>query len=383
MAQTVRRAIEGRYPSCYIPSRIKERRAKARALRLEQQRKPDKPEDFVCYSDSDSEEETPTQQHQTLCTSYNFVDYVRSREIQAPEPRSVDQSYATRHMLTHDMFRETPVNLGNMNKVFCSQWLSDRQVVFGTKCNKLMVYDVRTRSLDAIPTLRPRAPWPGLDHQTGIHALQINPSRTLLATGARNSCELAIYSLPTLDPVCVGEAHKDWILDMCWLDDEFLVTGSRDSKLALWRAPSAPPSAAPTASGAAPAPHHDYVAPLALRDCRAGELTDHSMREGLCPSSGDINRLMMKLCAGLLMFYDLRAGKYLESNIHSSKTVTLRASRGYVYPQFPDEDADGFNQVKYVPAIYTHCYDHSGTRIFTAGGPLPAPLVGNYAGIWQ
>lgn len=39
----------------------------------------------MCYSDSDSEEETPTQQHRTLCTSYNFVDYVRSREILAPE----------------------------------------------------------------------------------------------------------------------------------------------------------------------------------------------------------------------------------------------------------------------------------------------------------
>lgn len=44
---------------------------------------------------------------------------------------------------------------------------------------------------------------------------------------------------------------------------------------------------------------------------------------------------------------------------------------------------DGFQQVKYVPAIYTHCYDSSGTRLFTAGGPLPATLIGNYAGIWQ
>ncbi|VVD03974.1 DDB1- and CUL4-associated factor 12 homolog [Leptidea sinapis] len=450
MAQTVRRPIAGRYPSCYIPSRLKERRAKARALRLEQRRKPEKPEDFVCYSDSDSEEETPTQQHRILCTSYNFVDYVRSREILAPEERSVDPSYGTRHMLTHDLFRETPISLGNINKVFCSQWLSDRQIVFGTKCNKLMVYDVRSRALDSIPTLRPRTPWPGADHQTGIHALQINPSKTMLATGARNSCELAIYRLPTLDPVCVGESHKDWILDMCWLDDEFLVTGSRDSTLALWHVAdeAAPPRATP---------HHDHIAPTATRDCRTGQkvravtfnkkwreiaaltlngyihvFSAETFRQTLSrklPSCQDLvclatqesglyaigcksytllldcrtlqsvkkitsryngcgirsasfrgDMLTIGTGLGLLMFYDIRAGKYLESNIHSSKTVTLRASRGYV---FPDEEAEGFNQVKYVPAIYTHCYDDSGTRIFTAGGPLPAPLVGNYAGIWQ
>jgi len=80
------------------------------------------------------------------------------------------------------------------------------------------------------------------------------------------------------------------------------------------------------------------------------------------------------------MFYDVRAGKYLESSINASRTVVLKASKGYV---FPEEEMDGFQQIKYVPAIYTHCYDHSGTRLFSAGGPLPANLVGNYAGIWQ
>jgi DDB1- and CUL4-associated factor 12 len=44
---------------------------------------------------------------------------------------------------------------------------------------------------------------------------------------------------------------------------------------------------------------------------------------------------------------------------------------------------DVIQHIKYTPAIYTHCYDASGTRLFTAGGPLPANLYGNYAGLWQ
>ncbi|KPJ18503.1 DDB1- and CUL4-associated factor 12 [Papilio machaon] len=121
-----------------------------------------------------------------------------------------------------------------------------------------------------------------------------------------------------------------------------------------------------------------------LLDCRTlqsiKKITSRYNGCGIRSASFRGDMLTIGTGLGLLMFYDVRAGKYLESNIHSSKTVTLKASRGYV---FPDEEADGYNQVKYVPAIYTHCYDDSGTRIFTAGGPLPAPLIGNYAGIWQ
>jgi DDB1- and CUL4-associated factor 12 len=259
-------------------------------FRQERRRKPDKPDDFVTYEDSDSEEETPQQQNEILNTSYNFVDYVRSRESDYNEVgrhllvlndgnrkhffvsfqvRNVDPSYASRHILTHDMFKETPISLGNINKVFCSQWLSNRQVVFGTKCNKLMVYDVNMRRVDAIPTL---ANSRGLnpDTQSGIHACQINPSHTLLATGARHSADIGIYRLPTLDPVCIGEnAHRDWVFDMCWLDDQFLVSGSRDTKLALWRINEDLMDFPDETEE--PCPSYAFVNPVAVKEVRAAQ----------------------------------------------------------------------------------------------------------------
>lgn len=151
------------------------------ALRHERNRKPDKPDDFVCYESSDDEAETVTEGKQFLRTSFNFVDYVRARETNTREVRKINQEYGSRHILTHDLFKEYSVSLNNMNKVFCSQWLSDRQVVFGTKCNKLMVYDVATQKLDQIPSLHGRQLSPGgsvvPEQQCGIHSVQINPSR--------------------------------------------------------------------------------------------------------------------------------------------------------------------------------------------------------------
>lgn len=151
------------------------------ALRHERNRKPDKPDDFVCYESSDDEAETVTEGKQFLRTSFNFVDYVRARETNTREVRNINQEYGSRHILTHDLFKEYSVSLNNMNKVFCSQWLSDRQVVFGTKCNKLMVYDVATQKLDQIPSLHGRQLSPGgnvmPEQQCGIHSVQINPSR--------------------------------------------------------------------------------------------------------------------------------------------------------------------------------------------------------------
>ncbi|XP_018323338.1 DDB1- and CUL4-associated factor 12 [Agrilus planipennis] len=454
MSKTRMMPIFGTIPSCYTFKRLEERRNRAKALKLDNNRKPDKPEDFISYEDSDSEEDSPTTTHESLSTSYNFVDYVRHREMQSRNVRTLSQDYGSRHMLTHEMFKESPINLGNMNKVFCSQWLSDRQVAFGTKCNKLMVYDVTTHSLDQIPSLVSRRDSLGNDQQQcGIHSIQINPSRSLLATGARNTCDIAVYTLPTLDPVCVGEnAHRDWVFDLCWLDDEFLVSGSRDSKVALWRITS------DMLENKHEIPSYHHVSAVAVKECRNAQkvralaFNKHyeeiaalslngyihvwnaetfrqkisrklpSSQENVCLAvqntglyavgcrsytllldcrtlqavkkvssrysgcgirsvsfEGDV--LTVGTGLGMLMFYDLKAGKYLESSINSSRTVVLKASKGYVYPD--EEYVDNVQNVKYVPTIYTHCYDSSGTRLFTAGGPLPATLTGNYAGLWQ
>lgn len=138
MSKTRMFPIYGRIPACYNPQRLSDRRNKLRALRLEQNRKPDKIEDFITYEDSDSEEETPTVQNEILSTTYNIVDYVRCKEMQLKNIRSLSIDYGTRHILTHELFKETPIQLGNLNKVLCSQWLSEKQVIFGTKCSKVI-----------------------------------------------------------------------------------------------------------------------------------------------------------------------------------------------------------------------------------------------------
>jgi len=82
-----------------------------------------------------------------------------------------------------------------------------------------MVYDVQTHKLDQIPSLVSRREMQNnCELPCGIHSIQLNPSKSLLATGARNTCDIAVYRMPTLDPVCIGEnAHKDWVCTFLFL----------------------------------------------------------------------------------------------------------------------------------------------------------------------
>lgn len=411
--------------------------------------------DFLCYSDSEDEEEV----EKSIDISCSFAQCAQNRQLglnRKFQSMEMSSEYATRHMLSNSMMKEYEITIGNMNKVFSSQWLSHKQVIFGTKCNKLMVLDVATKKIDHIPSLESREGSRPPTAERGVNSIEMNPSKTLLTTGASNSNDVAVYRLPTLDPVCVGgRGHNDWVFDQTWIDDQFFVSGSRDGSISLWRITDELLEDVVSAD----LPKHRYMEPLMTKMCKQADkvralcynnrtqeiavispnsyihcwnaLTmkqimskklPHTL-ENCCLSADEDcqmyavgskshtdlldsrslqsvrkipsrnagcgirsvsfkgNILTIGTGTGLIMFWDLRASKFLESTINSNRVAQLKAGRGWV--KRDDNFLERYEGSKYVPAVYTHCYDSSGTRLFAAGGPLQNSQMGNYVGLFQ
>jgi len=424
--------------------------------------------DFIYYPDSDDEDYeinglgTQDTGEQLSC---NFVDYLSARESGLSSigggrffHERLSTEYGTRHMLANAMMKETSVLMPNMDKIFCSKWLSHRRVVFGTKCSKLMVFDVNTRHMDVIPSLSSSENSNPMESDCGIHSIEINPSKTLLATVGKNPKDIAVYRLPTLDPICVGEgAHRDWIFDMTWLDDQFCVSGSRDGTLGLWRITDEIVSQVIGSE----IPSFVYTSPDIVKRCkttdRVRSMCYNQRRTEIaviskngyihCWDANKFKQIMSKklphttdtVClavdednttyavgsktntdlldartlqaikkipsrnngsnirsvsfkgniltigngGGVILFWDLRAGKFLDSTMNTNRAVTLKASRGWVHRDDHFMQHNDLMHQKYSPAIYTHCYDTSGTRLFAAGGPLKVEVKGNYIALFQ
>lgn len=58
-------------------------------------------------------------------------------------------------------------------------------------------------------------------------------------------------------------------MDMCWLDDQFIVSGSKDAKMALWRINEDADDI--NDKNAETCPTYAHVSPLVVKECRAAQ----------------------------------------------------------------------------------------------------------------
>lgn len=146
-----------------------------------------------------------------------------------------------------------------LDKIFASRWISPDTVCFGTKDNKLILWSYLTHDTRCIPLPRisplaggstppvmpPESPPHYEPHmQCGIHDIDIASDRSVLICGADDPSNVAVFALPSFEPLYVMRGHLDWVFASRFVADGVVATGSRDGMLMLWNVPPLSPSAA-------------------------------------------------------------------------------------------------------------------------------------------
>ena len=121
-----------------------------------------------------------------LSVNGSIVDMTQRRQLFGSGAGGDSTSRLTSSLLSDFAFRVLPSCLREnefnfeetrINKIFASHWLNERQIVMGTKCNKLLVFDVISQQVGYIPMLKSSGRYSTADPPCGIHAISVNPSR--------------------------------------------------------------------------------------------------------------------------------------------------------------------------------------------------------------
>ncbi|KAH8874227.1 DDB1- and CUL4-associated factor 12 isoform 1 [Schistosoma japonicum] len=169
-----------------------------------------------------------------------IIKLLRSRELGASQYIDTGQIPESSSKFPF-VWQRRSLNPGHRNKIFACQWITNNYIVYGTKCNNLVLYDCTSNESFDIPLIKAESP--DVSHinpcACGIHSIQLNTSKTFLATGGDNVNHIGVYKLSEFSPHCLlCDCHNDWVFDLRWLDDTCIASCSRDSSLALWRIPS-------------------------------------------------------------------------------------------------------------------------------------------------
>lgn len=154
------------------------------------------------------------------------------------------------------IFKHTPIDFPrNTDKLFCSTWLNNDIIVVGGKDNRMHLLDCRKGYQGTISTptrvnlmtydidgkISEKNGMPATEAELsecqtcGYHTLELSPGGNILATTGELAQDICLYDAKTMDPIYNIEGNKDWVFDMKFLNEEYLVSGSRDKMLGIWK----------------------------------------------------------------------------------------------------------------------------------------------------
>ncbi|CAH3026306.1 unnamed protein product [Porites evermanni] len=85
---------------------------------------------------------------------------------------------------------------------------------------------------------------------------------------------------------------------------------------------------------------------------------------------------------GSLFFFDMRTCSFL-AHRNTDQMLCYRSGKGWLRDLGQFDYIFDHTHACCSNAVYTHCYDPTGTKLFAAGGPLSLVLYGNYAALWE
>ncbi|KAF9989120.1 DDB1- and CUL4-associated factor 12 [Mortierella antarctica] len=333
------------------------------------------------------------------------------------------------------LLAEREYKVEGLDKVFAVTWLSSEEVLLGTKCNKLIVLNTRTRK------------------QLTLGRLEECLLSSVTTIGAGEPFQVTIYSLPEFESVGVMYGHSDLVFSLTWASDTVLVTGSRDGSMRVWSMDSPVVTTLPAVGQPIEVRLHSIAQTedkTKVRDLSlnrgTGELmtlsTDGYVKlwdresfnqaskmklkytqETVCLTSNPDSNLfavgsqshisvidprtpsivhVADSCDegwgvrsldfkshiitsgggyGRVGFYDLRAQRYLDGFDDNIDRAYHEIGQGWLNRDTAYAGSIMGFQIR--NAIYAMEYDSTGTRLFTAGGPLQLGLCGAYAALWS
>ncbi|XP_072779123.1 DDB1- and CUL4-associated factor 12-like isoform X4 [Taeniopygia guttata] len=342
----------------------------------------------------------------------SVVYYLKGREVRM-------QNESSYHRLLHEyaaqqlpsLLKEREFHLGILNKVFASQWLNHRQVVCGTKCNtdghKDWIFSIAWIS-DTMAVSGSRDGSMGLWEVTedvlsksdSRHNVSQVPVYAHIAHRALKDIPKENTNPDNCKVRALAFNNKNKELGAVSLDGYFHLWKAEHtlSKLLSTKLPycrenvclAYGPEWSVYAVGSQA--HVSFLDPRQPSH-NVKSVCSKERGSGIRSVSFYEHIITVGTGQGSLLFYDIRAQRFLDEKpphacygqkqkLGGSEILKLTTGKGWL--NHDETWRNYFSDTHFFPnAVYTHCYDSSGTKLFVAGGPLPSGLHGNYAGLWS